>query len=110
MCGSTEKPSISQKTPFEDYSCELDMQAGVVTRRFTVRTGKGKARVTVRRFLSASQKELMAVSVAITPDHEAEIECVPYLDGHVENISTAIPEKRSGCFWKRKKPKTRLGF
>ena len=83
------------KTPFEDYSCELDMQAGVISRRFTVCTGKGKARVAIQRFLSASQKELMAVSVAITPDHDAEIECVPYLDGHVENIDSHSGE----TFW-----------
>ena len=83
------------KMPFEDYSCELDLQAGVISRRFTVCTGKGKARVALQRFLSASQKELMAVSLAITPDHDAEIECVPYLDGHVENIDSHSGE----TFW-----------
>ncbi|MFH1880340.1 MAG: glycoside hydrolase family 65 protein, partial [Bacillota bacterium] len=83
------------QTPCEDYTCELDMQTGVIRRSFTVRTRLGKARISVLRFLSAAQKELMAISYAITPDHEAEIECVPYLDGHVKNLDSNFEE----TFW-----------
>jgi maltose phosphorylase len=81
--------------PCENYTCELDLQTGVVSRCFTVRTRKGKSAISVRRFLSASQKELMAVSYAVTPDHDAGIECVPYLDGHVKNIDSHSGE----TFW-----------
>ncbi len=81
--------------PYADYQCELDMQTGVVTRRFTVITPKGKTAIAITRFLSADQKELMAISLAITPDHEAEIACVPYLDGHVKNLDSHTGE----TFW-----------
>jgi len=83
------------KMPCEEYSCELDMQTGVISRSFTVQTAKGKARVSLRRFLSAAQKELMAISYTITPDHDAEIECCPYLDGHVKNLDSNYDE----TFW-----------
>ena len=81
--------------PYEDYTCELDMQSGVISRSFIVRTQKGNVRVEVKRFLSAAQKELMAISYAVTPDHEAEIACVPYLDGHVYNLDSNYEE----TFW-----------
>ncbi|MBN1777461.1 MAG: glycoside hydrolase family 65 protein [Clostridiales bacterium] len=81
--------------PCEDYLGELDMQSGVISRSFTVQTQKGKSRIAVRRFLSAAQKELMAVSYAVTPDHEAEVECIPYLDGRVKNLDSNYDE----TFW-----------
>ncbi len=81
--------------PFEDYTCELDMQTGILRRSFTVTTSKGKAAIKVQRFLSAAQKELMAISYTVTPDHEAEIEMVPYLDGHVKNLDSNYDE----TFW-----------
>jgi maltose phosphorylase len=83
------------KMPCEEYTCELDMQTSVIQRSFTVRTKAGSAKISVRRFLSAAQKELMAISLAITPDHEAEIECVPYLDGNVKNLDSHFDE----TFW-----------
>ena len=83
------------KIPFEDYQCELDMQAGLISRSFTVTTQRGKAKLNVRRFLSSAQKELMAISYAVTPDHEAEIELIPYLDGHVKNLDSNYDE----TFW-----------
>lgn len=81
--------------PCEDYTCELDMQTGVVRRGFTVRTQKGSAKVSVVRFFSAAQKELMAVSYSVTPDYEAEIELIPYLDGHAKNLDSNYDE----TFW-----------
>ncbi len=81
--------------PSEDYVCELDMQTGVISRSFTVETQKGKAKISVRRFLSAAQKELLAVSCAVTPDHEATVEMVPYLDGHARNLDSNYDE----TFW-----------
>jgi len=83
------------KTPCSGYTCELDLQSGVIRRSFSVCTAKGNAQVAVRRFLSAAQKELMAISYEITPDHEADIECIPYLDGHVRNLDSNYDE----MFW-----------
>ena len=37
----------------------------------------------------------MAISYAVTPDHEAEIEIIPYLDGHVKNLDSNYDE----TFW-----------
>ena len=83
------------KMPCDDFTCELDMQTGLSLRSFTVTTAKGKAMITVRRFLSAAQKELMAISYEITPDHKAVIECAPYLDGQVKNLDSHYDE----MFW-----------
>ena len=76
------------KLSCEDYTGELDMQTGVIRRSFTIQTQKGKTRIVVRRFISAAQKELLAVSCSFTPDHQSEIECVPYLDGQVKNLDS----------------------
>ena len=89
------EPVDLAKMTSEDYTCELDMQTGVIRRNFTVTTQKGKAKISVQRFLSAAQKELMAISYAITPDHETVIEMVPYLDGHVRNLDSNYNE----TFW-----------
>jgi maltose phosphorylase len=83
------------KTACSGYACELDMQSGVVRRSFTVQTAGGSARIAIRRFLSAAQKELMAIECTITPDHEAEVVCVPYLDGRVRNLDSNYEE----TFW-----------
>ena len=83
------------KTPCAGYTCELDLQTGVIRRSFTVQTAKGSARIGIRRFLSAAQKELMVVECEITPDHEAEVACVPYLDGRVRNLDSNYEE----TFW-----------
>lgn len=82
-------------TPCNFYVCELDMRTSVLTRSYTVRTHAGNAAVNVRRFLSAAQKELLAISLSVTPDHDAEIECVPYLDGNVRNLDSHFDE----TFW-----------
>ena len=89
------EPIDLAKTPYDDYTCELDMKTGVIHRSFAVKTEKGSARITVCRFLSAAQKELMAIACEITPDHEAVVECTPYLDGNVSNLDSNHGE----TFW-----------
>ncbi len=81
--------------PFSDYTRELDMRTGIVTRAFTVRTPAGSARVRVERFVSLAQKELLALAYEITPDHDAEIELRPYLDARVRNLDSNYEE----TFW-----------
>ncbi len=79
----------------EDYLCELDMHTGVYARRFTVRTKKGRVKVAAERFVSLAQKELLAVSYAVTPEYEAQITMKPYLDANVKNLDSNYDE----TFW-----------
>ncbi len=79
----------------EAFSREVDMQTGLFCRRFTVKTEKGQVRVEAERFVSLAQKELLAISYAITADYPARIVMRPYLDGHVRNLDSNYEE----TFW-----------
>ncbi len=83
------------KCTYTDYYRELDMQTGLSLRTFMVQTAKGHASVRVERFVSLSQKELLAVSYAVTPDHAAHVEMRPYLDARVHNLDSNYQE----TFW-----------
>ncbi|MEG0638442.1 MAG: family 65 glycosyl hydrolase domain-containing protein [Clostridia bacterium] len=74
---------------------ELDMQTGVFLRRFTLQTLKGTVTVVAERFVSLAQKELLAISYAITPDFDAKIVMKPYLDANVKNLDSNYDE----TFW-----------
>ena len=78
-----------------DFYRELDMQTGVLLRRFTVQTPKGQVAVQSERFVSMAEKELMAVCYAITPDYDAKVVMRPYLDGHAKNVDSNYEE----TFW-----------
>lgn len=43
-------------TPYEDFSLELDMQNGVLSRQFTIQTPKNKVRFSFERFLSLEKR------------------------------------------------------
>ena len=79
----------------EDYARELDLQTGVALRTFTALTARGRVRVRVERFVSLSQKELLAVSYAVTPDYDAQVTIRPYLDARVRNLDSNYNE----TFW-----------
>ena len=83
------------KCPYADYYREIDMQTGLALRTFTVKTAKGSAGVRVERFVSLAQKELLAVSYAITPNYNAHIDMRPYLDARVHNLDSNYQE----TFW-----------
>ncbi len=74
---------------------ELDMKTGIFLRCFTVKTPKGTIQVRAERFVSLAQKELLAISYAITLDYEAQVRMRPYLDGHVKNLDSNYEE----TFW-----------
>lgn len=77
------------------FQRELDMETGLFSRRFAVRTPKGVLRVEAERFVSLAQKELLAISYAVTPEYEAHIEMIPYLEGNVRNLDSNYEE----TFW-----------
>ena len=78
-----------------DHYRELDMHTGVSLRTFTVQTEKGTVQGRVERFVSLAQKELLCLSYELTPDYDASIEMIPYLDGHVHNLDSNYNE----TFW-----------
>ncbi|MEF9880406.1 MAG: family 65 glycosyl hydrolase domain-containing protein, partial [Clostridia bacterium] len=68
---------------------------GIFLRRFTLQTLKGTVTVVAERFVSLAQKELLAISYAITPDYDAKIVMKPYLDANVKNLDSNYDE----TFW-----------
>ncbi len=80
---------------FGDYRRDLDMRTGIVSRSFTLHLDNGNVKVSVERFVSMAQKELLAVRYELTPDYEAEISGRPYLDAHVHNLDSNYSE----TFW-----------
>ncbi|MGL6247491.1 MAG: glycoside hydrolase family 65 protein, partial [Culicoidibacterales bacterium] len=78
------------------FTRELDLQTGVLTRRFTIEHDEKMTNCEVVRFLSVAKKELAAISYTVTPiNYEAKITFVPYLDGNVRNEDTNYDEN----FW-----------
>lgn len=75
---------------------ELDMQHGVLTRRFTVEQGGKVTDVEVVRFLSVADPELAVVKYSATAkNYSGEITFLPYLDGDVRNEDSNYEED----FW-----------
>lgn len=84
------------KNKVTEFYRELDMQHGVLTRRFTVEHGDKVTKVEVVRFLSVSNKELAVVQYKITPvNYEGNITFIPYLDGDIRNEDSNYDED----FW-----------
>ncbi|WP_442595854.1 glycoside hydrolase family 65 protein [Neobacillus sp. D3-1R] len=80
-----------------DFYRELDMQLGVLTRRFTVEHGEKVTKVEVIRFLSVANKELAVIQYKVTPvNYEGNITFIPYLDGDIRNEDSNYDED----FWK----------
>ena len=80
---------------FTDYYRELNMLTGVSLRTFTVQTAAGNVHVRIERFVSLSQKELLGVRYAVTPEFEAAVTIIPYLDARVHNLDSNYNE----TFW-----------
>jgi maltose phosphorylase len=79
-----------------DFYRELDMEHGVLTRRFTAALANG-ATVTVeaQRFLSIVRDEVSAQQFRVTVDRAAEVVLEPYLDFNVVNSDANWDE----TFW-----------
>jgi maltose phosphorylase len=79
-----------------DYYRELDMQHGVLTRRFTVTQNGKETEVEAVRFLSVADKELAAIKYSVTAkNYNGNVTFVPYLDGDVRNEDSNYDED----FW-----------
>jgi len=79
-----------------DFYRELDMEHGVLTRRFTARLANGIAvTVEAQRFLSVVRDEVSAQKYAVSVDRAAEVVLTPYLDFNVVNSDANWDE----TFW-----------
>lgn len=79
-----------------DFYRELDMQHGVLTRKFTVLHGEKETKVEVIRFLSVASKELAVINYKVTPvNYTGKITFIPYLDGDIRNEDSNYDED----FW-----------
>lgn len=76
---------------------ELDMQTGLLTRRFKVKFAQGKEiQVESIRFCSMDDDELAAIQYSVTPlNFSGNIKFIPYLDGKVHNHDSNYDE----FFW-----------
>lgn len=79
-----------------NYYRELDMQHGVLTRRFTINQNGKETDVEVVRFLSISHPELAVIKYQVTPkNYSGNVTFTPYLDGDVRNEDSNYEED----FW-----------
>ncbi len=91
------QPLDLAKTPPQDFVQTLDMQSGTLERKFTVSTSLGRS-VSVRtlRFVSMAEKEIGALSYAVTADSgDVEVSFVSMLNGDVRNADANYDE----VFW-----------
>jgi maltose phosphorylase len=91
-----EEIDLNKNSVLEFYR-ELDMQHGVLTRKFKVIHGEKQTAVEVIRFLSVSEKELAVIQYKVTPlNYEGSITFIPYLDGDIRNEDSNYDED----FWR----------
>lgn len=74
------EPINLEQADVRDFSCELNLQTGILERRFRLVNEKGSIIFRMERFVSMAQKELLAVRYTIRPDYEAYIAVTPYID------------------------------
>ncbi len=85
------------KADIKEYYRELDMQHGILTRKFTILHNEKETDVEVVRFLSVVDSELAVIKYSITPkNYNGEITFIPYLNGDVRNEDSNYDED----FWK----------
>lgn len=79
-----------------DYSIELDMKKGILSRAFNWVEGEKVIRFTFKRFVSIAMKELAVVEVsAEVLNGEADVTFMPLIDGNVVNEDSNYEEH----FW-----------
>lgn len=90
-----EKIDLGSMEP-ENFSVELDMRSGLLTRQYTVCVSGAKVQLTFRRFLSIVERRLAHFQVEIkVVSGAAEVEISSGLDGDVSNQDSNYEE----TFW-----------
>ena len=83
------------RTRFKDFKMTLNMENGLLERSFVVFDGfKHETAISVERFISIHNKNLLAISFSLTPlNYEGHIEFEPYMNGLVESEDVQGKEK-----------------
>ena len=85
------------KDEFSDFTLELDMQRGLLTRSFVVKVGQAQVLIKSERFVSAAQKELYANRLQFKnlSDQAVELKVTSVIDANVINEDANYDEQ----FW-----------
>ncbi|MFX3624915.1 MAG: glycoside hydrolase family 65 protein [Ectobacillus sp.] len=84
------------KANVTEFYRELDMQHGVLTRKFTINQAGKETKFEVVRFLSVADSELAVIKYTATPlNYDGTITFIPYMDGDVRNEDSNYDED----FW-----------
>lgn len=85
------------KDEFSDFTLELDMQRGLLTRSFVVKVGQAQVLIKSERFVSAAQKELYANRLQFKnlSDQAVELKVASVIDANVINEDANYDEQ----FW-----------
>ena len=80
---------------FKDFRMSLNMRNGLLERSFIIIDGsKRETAINVKRFISAHNKNLLAISYSLTPlNYNGNIEFEPYMNGIVESEDIHGEEK-----------------
>ncbi len=89
-----EPIDLARMTVWE-YTREVDMRTGVLSRVAMVETNQGTLQLACWRFVSLARKELLAVRYTLTSSFAGHIELTPYLDADVRNLDANYDEQ----FW-----------
>lgn len=80
----------------KEYYRELDMQHGILTRKFSVLHAERETEIEAVRFLSVAERELAVIKYSVTAkNYNGKITFIPYLDGDVRNEDSNYEED----FW-----------
>ncbi|MCD7036528.1 glycoside hydrolase family 65 protein [Metabacillus sp. GX 13764] len=91
------------KDEVKEYSRELDMQHGVLERKFTVVKDEKETAFHVVRFLSVAESQLAVIKYSAVPvNYDGEITFIPYLDGDIRNEDSNYEED----FWQEESIET----
>ncbi|HIW89387.1 MAG TPA: glycoside hydrolase family 65 protein [Candidatus Ligilactobacillus excrementipullorum] len=85
------------KDEFSDFTLELDMQRGLLTRSFVVKVGQAQVLIKSERFVSAAQNELYANRLQFKnlSDQAVELKVASVIDANVINEDANYDEQ----FW-----------
>lgn len=79
-----------------EFTLELDMKHGILTKSYLVEKNKKQVRVEVERFVSLDQKELCVINMKVTSlTDSVQLRFVPTLDSQVKNEDANYEE----MFW-----------
>lgn len=83
--------------PVLHFARALDMRRGVLVRESAVQCKEGAVHLRFERFVSMRDMHCLALSCAVRPEFEADIDIVSYLDGRVRNEDSNYDE----TFWQQ---------